>query len=174
MSGLSGKALHGNERTSPNTPKMNRAYGRPVVLCYGSRWCCLWSWYVVAHIPHCATHAVCAIAQDGAVDMLVSVGSRSKPSHCTSSRQYQHSTSQCAVWLSISFIHLVNKRVCHRGPKWKLCAGYRAPSQVSPTCRQLYICLLDVPVSVHLVLFIVKCGVHAPCKYSTFRHILTP
>ena len=47
-------------------------------------------------------------------------------------------------WLTVPWTS--NVTGCHRGPKRKLPAGYRAPSRHAfPMCRQSYVCPLDVP-----------------------------
>ena len=74
-------------------------------------------------------------------------------------------------------LHLYTSNVtgCHRGPKWKLWADYRASSlQWRAICRQSYFCLLDVVDFNTRYIFIVKCGISyafsALCAYSKFGH----
>jgi len=65
----------------------------------------------------------------------------------------------------------------HPGPKRKLQAGYRAPSQHRRAmCRQSYFCLLDVPGLCNVILFI-ACFLCTCARYARIRRsgiILTP
>jgi len=68
----------------------------------------------------------------------------------------------------------------HQGPKQKLRASYRVPSQhPRPICRHSYFCLYwTSPVSVtHVIFFIVECDIacfvcamRALCVYLTFGY----